>query len=134
MSTKRQLSRFLVVGTTTVALDMVVYTGLLALAVPVSISKAIGFVAGTIFAYNANRVWTFSVFGGQRAIFRFLIVYFSGLALNVGANSLFVAILGQGEITILIAFIAATGFSAIYNFLGMKFFVFTKNIPVEKVE
>ena len=52
---KKELPVFLVVGGLTVAVDFLVYHALLACPMPVGWSKAIGFMAGTAFAYVANR-------------------------------------------------------------------------------
>ena len=57
---KRELAIFLVVGATTVLVDFVTYRSLIGFEVMVvDMAKTIGFLAGTIFAYFANRFWTF---------------------------------------------------------------------------
>ena len=57
---KRELAIFLVVGATTVLLDFVSYQGLVEFEMmTVDIAKATGFLIGTLFAYFANRFWTF---------------------------------------------------------------------------
>jgi putative flippase GtrA len=123
-SNRAHFARFLVVGTTTVAIDLAVYSLLLPLGVAFASAKGIGFVAGTLFAYFANRLWTFNVTGGPGRMARFVVVYGVNLGVNVGLNSFILGLLGYEQIDIVLAFLVATGTSAILNFLGMKFLVF----------
>ena len=122
---RTQIARFLVVGTTTVAIDYAVYSLLLLIGVTFAPSKGIGFTAGTLFAYFANRLWTFSARGGLDRIARFIVVYGVNLGVNVGLNSFVLALLGYDQIDTILAFLVATAASATLNFLGMKFLVFT---------
>jgi putative flippase GtrA len=132
---KRELSVFLVVGLLTVAIDFGTYRGLIYLDLPllnnVNLAKGIGFVSGTIFAYFANRFWTFSQqITAAGSIGRFILVYALGLAANIAVNHLSISWLNSTPLAtnyiLSIAFLLATGISATFNFIGMKFFVFTK--------
>lgn len=126
-----ELARFLLVGLTAVAIDFVVYRGLLALALDVRTAKGAGYVAGAVFAYFANRAFTFrlgaGVHGGELA--RFIAVYLFALLANVAVNASVLALLGRSEATIAAAFVCATAVSATLNFLGMKLFVFGASAP-----
>jgi putative flippase GtrA len=121
-----EFARFLLVGLTAAAIDFAVYRGLLALALDVQVAKGTGYVAGAVFAYFANRAFTFrlgvGVHGGELA--RFVAVYLFALVANVLTNALVLALLGRNEATIAAAFVCATGVSAALNFIGMKLFVF----------
>lgn len=58
---KKELPVFIIVGLLTVLVDFLVYRLLVIFDIAnVDLAKAIGFVAGTVFAYFANRFWTFS--------------------------------------------------------------------------
>jgi putative flippase GtrA len=119
---RRELAIFLVVGSLTVLADFLVYRGLLAAGFGnVGIAKAAGFLAGTLFAYFANKDWTF---GHARpapgSALRFVLVYGATLLANVAVNAAVLAILPVP----MIAFLAATAVSATLNFAGMKFLVF----------
>ncbi|WP_255594672.1 GtrA family protein [Acidovorax sp. sif1233] len=123
---RRELTIFLVVGVTTVILDFLTYRSIVALELTrVEMAKTIGFLAGTLFAYFANRIWTFGhkpkVSG---TMWRFAMLYAGTLLANVVVNSLMLKFFRANTFVINIAFIVATGFSACLNFLGMKFFVF----------
>jgi len=131
---KRELAIFLVVGLLTVGIDFLSYHGFLNLQPfgndSINIAKGFGFVVGIIFAYFANRFWTFNQqVTSPSSAYRFVIVYIVGLLANIGINHLSIGCFSSPaialNITFLIAFILATGFSATLNFLGMKLFVFT---------
>lgn len=119
-----QLRRFLLVGSTTVGIDFVCYTGCLELGIKTAWAKAIGFIAGMIFAWFANRSYTFSSQGGRRRFIGFTILYILTLVLNVSVNHYCLLLLSASSKAVLFAFIVATGISAAANFIGMKFFVF----------
>jgi putative flippase GtrA len=132
---KRELAIFLIVGLLTVGIDFLLYQVLIHLQPlglsDISFAKGFGFIGGTVFAYFANRFWTFNQ---QRmrsgSVFRFTVVYIVGLASNIMINFLSLKWLSSFtlplEYALLTAFIFATSVSAILNFIGMKFFVFTE--------
>lgn len=131
---KRELGIFLIVGLLTVGIDFLSYHGFMYVKPfgieSINIAKGFGFVSGTIFAYFANRFWTFNQqTTSSGSVYRFVIVYILGLAANIGVNHLSINWFSSPtialDITLLIAFILATGVSAALNFIGMKFFVFT---------
>lgn len=122
---KREILIFLVVGGTTVLIDLISYTTLLWTGVSHDPAKAVGFITGTVFAYFANRIWTFNArHSSLRNILPFCILYASTLAVNVGVNFGVLSLVGKEKVGVLLAFILATGVSAALNFVGMKFFVF----------
>lgn len=123
---KRELAIFLVVGASTVAVDFVSYRSLIGFEMmPVGMAKATGFLAGTLFAYFTNRLWTF---GNKVHVpgtaWRFAVLYGSTLGANVLINALALKLLADVAATIQLAFLLATGVSACLNFIGMKLFVF----------
>lgn len=122
-----ELGRFLPVGIAAVAIDYVVYRGLLALALAVQPAKTLGFISGAVFAYFANRAFTFRVDAQWRKqeLFRFVAVYGFALVANVTTNAVALGALGRSEAGLAVAFLAAIAVSATLNFLGMKLFVFS---------
>ena len=123
---KRELVIFMIVGSLTVLIDFTTYRTLTQFEVlEVNMAKAIGFSAGTIFAYFANRFWTFGLqkhnFG---SVWRFSALYLSTLGGNVLINSLALSLFAYLTVAIPLAFLLATVVSACLNFIGMKFFVF----------
>lgn len=120
----REIRRFIVVGSTTVAIDFFTYGAMLLLGMAIASAKAIGFATGMLFAWVANRIWTFSAGGGWARFAGFTALYMVTLAINVSANQIGVSLLGTEKFDIVMAFLFATGLSATANFLGMKFVVF----------
>ena len=125
---KREAVVFLFVGALTVLLDFVAYLALLnQLGLPVAPSKGLSFAIGALFAYFANRIWTFQrPTVDSRSWLRFLVLYAGTLALNVLTNSTLLWGLLEFPWALEAAFIGATVLSATTNFLGMKFFVFKR--------
>ena len=131
---KRELIIFLIVGLLTVAIDFLMYRGILFIKPfgfeNINIAKGFSFIGGTIFAYFANRFWTFNQQSTRAgSLVRFIVVYILGLFANIIVNYLciiwFKAFFNLAELSIILAFVLATAVSATLNFIGMKFFVFT---------
>ena len=124
----RQLGIFLLVGLGTVAVDFVVYHALLWLGMTISPAKLLSFLTGTVFAYFANRRWTFQNPSPARGrIARFGVLYGGTLACNVFVNAVVLSFfknLLDATIAFNLAFCVATGVSAVLNFIGMKYWVF----------
>ena len=121
----QRLQRFLIVGFTTVIIDFIAYRLLLYLDSPTAIAKGLGFIAGTIFAYFANKLWTFNrAKGGTNVFSMFVALYLTTLLINVGVNSGVIAVFGKEEVFLALAFLIATGTSATLNFVGMQMIVF----------
>ena len=132
---RREVLVFLIVGVTAVLIDFASYRVGLWAGLPVHLAKAIGFLVGAIFAYFANRHWTFQAseaWQGWQEVARFIVTYTGSLACNIGVNGIVLLLLGNSEEAILAAFILATGVSATLNFLGMRYFVFNSGYDRHK--
>ena len=130
---RRQLLIFLVVGGLTVVIDFLCYRGLMwAVGLTPGPAKAVSFVCGTVFAYFANRAWTF---GQQRhaagSAWRFALLYALSLGANVAVNAAALALLAGWSYAVQLAFLLATGVSTCLNFAGMKLFVFKSSRAAE---
>jgi putative flippase GtrA len=128
---RRAPALFIVVGALTVMLDFAAYRSLLWTGFfNLSAAKAGSFLLGTVFAYVANRRWTFAPSPAQMHApgsgWRFIWLYAATLCANVALNSLlFNALAGAAlPVAMPLAFVIATGVSALLNFFGMKRFVF----------
>ena len=123
---RKELSIFLMVGGLTVLVDYLAYRGIVWTSLlETNQAKGIGFLSGTLFAYFANRLWTF----GSRAhapgsVWRFVMLYAATLLVNVLFNALMLHLFVEQPYSVQVAFLIATGASATINFLGMKHFVF----------
>ena len=124
---EREVMRFLIVGSTTVLVDLVCYFVLVNLDYDTHLSKGISFSAGTVFAYFANSSYTFQ--GSKRGLlvfFVFCLLYLSTLVVNVITNEMILELMGRTKLSFVLAFIFATILSAVLNFIGMKYYVFQK--------
>lgn len=120
-----QLRRFLITGVSATLIDSTVYSLMLYLGMGFSPAKACGFIAAVAFAYNGHRRWTFSTHGSKKRIAGFAGLYVTTFVINNVTNTLMLELYGKEEkIDIAIAFIVATGITAIVNFTMMKFFIF----------
>mgnify|MGYP000066233871 CR=1 FL=1 len=130
---KRELLLFLVIGSLTVLIDFFAYRGLVwGELMGINTAKAVGFLIGTVFAYFANRIWTFGKADhAPGSAWRFIALYTVTLGSNVLLNAAVLMLLGQSEWVIQLAFFMATGVSAVLNFIGMKWFVFTRKSAMD---
>ena len=126
---KSEISRFLLVGSTSVLIDFIIYLFLLIiLELETEISKGIGFSGGALFAYFANKNYTFN--SSKKGFFAFLLffsLYITTLFVNIVTNELGLSFLGEGGLGIGLSLFIATGLSALLNFIGMKYLVFRGN-------
>lgn len=130
MKIEAQYLKFLFGGGISVSLDWSLFIFLSTqLNFNLILSKALGFVAGTLFAFIFNSLITFRT---QLSGFRFqrhLFIYFISLLLNITVFNLAMILLpssfGLNKPT---ALLAATGISISTNFVGMRFWVFQKSV------
>lgn len=130
---RREVAVFLVVGSLTVVVDFLSYRTLLWWGLSgVDTAKAVGFIAGTLFAYFANRHWTFGhTRPASGSWHRFAVLYTLTLGANVVVNAVALKMMVALPWALHIAFLLATGVSAILNFIGMKLFVFKAEMTKE---
>jgi putative flippase GtrA len=124
------LLRFLLVGGTTVLLDGLSYALLTRAGMGVETAKALGFLIGAAFAYVANWRFTFGARRSRWSELLFVAVYALALVLNVAVNSAVRGWLHGWGGAAALAFLAATGVSAAWNFTGMSLFVFSRGEAV----
>lgn len=125
-----QLRRFLVTGVGATIIDSIVYSLMLSLGLDFSPAKACGFIAAVAFAYNGHRRWTFNTHGSKKRIAGFAGLYVTTFIINNVTNTLMLELYGkENKVDIAIAFVVATGITAIVNFTMMKFFIFRPKRP-----
>ena len=120
-----EVARFLIVGGTTVLIDLIWYFILIYIGFDTSLSKGVSFSVGTVFAYFANRNYTFqSSMAGFLRFTVFTLLYFSTLVVNVMSNEIVLKFTSHINGSLIISFLIATALSATLNFIGMKYIVF----------
>lgn len=118
---KRELKRFIIAGLFAVGTDLTTYYLLLNI-LPHNYAKGISFLLGTVVAYIINKFWTFQKNKKSlKELIQFGVLYFSTLILNVIVNNVTLDLSGN---MVFLAFIVATAFSTILNFVGQKWWVF----------
>jgi len=121
-----ELSRYLVVGGCSVAIDMLSYYLLQGPAgVSPSWAKRISFTLGAVWAFFANKIFTFRKPGLKLSEpFLFILVYLVGFFSNSLVHDYILLITGEK----IIALVVATITSVVLNFVGQKWIVF-RNRP-----
>lgn len=114
---KRELAIFLFVGTLTLLIDFLTYRGLIwARLFGVDMAKGIAFLIGTVFAYFANRFWTFGhKVHAVGSPWRFIFVYSLTLAVNVLVNSFLITWQPSHVSALLDELVAANKVVSTYN-------------------
>ncbi|MDN5918425.1 MAG: GtrA family protein [Pseudonocardia sp.] len=98
---------------------------MLHLGLVVPVSKGISFILGTTTAYLLNRRFTFTGETGGRGRFAgFVALYAVTLAVNIGVNSLALALLPQIAFQTTIAWVIAQGTATVINFVMLRTVVF----------
>ena len=124
---RKELAVFLVVGCLTVLIDFCFYRMLISFGLNVEAAKAAGFLAGTLFAYFANRFWTFGHKSSDAgSIWRFIVLYVATLITNVLVNSLGLKVFADTVAPVQLAFLIATGFNCLPEFFRHEVFCIRK--------
>jgi glycosyltransferase involved in cell wall biosynthesis len=129
--TRKEFGRFATVGVANTVIDIGLYTLMTRFvpffAVALLLAKSLSFLAGTVFSFTFNRLWTFQnkhpFTWGE--IMRFYATVGSALVINVASLYVFHTIMGVHDLA---AVVLATGVSFVWNFVISKLWVFT-NVP-----
>lgn len=122
-----KFKRFIIVGVSTVIIDICIYFVLLKTGLYISISKSISFFTGAIYSYLVNKKWTFNTVGNSKMFLKFLLVYVAALMLNTFINNFILGLFYYiNNKTIVISFFCATFISAVFNFSFLNKYVFKK--------
>lgn len=136
---KKQVIKFGLIGFLAVFVDLGVYYVLLNsfpdslrdAIYPEAVAKTISFMCGTFVTYNLNKIWTWRKRDKSNTrFFKFMALYGTSMLVNVAANTFLLYVVHEYKHIIdlpykyLIAFVGATGTSALLNFTGQKVWVF----------
>jgi putative flippase GtrA len=141
----KQITKFFIIGVSAVIVDLVIYYFLSdLLGLNTDISKASGFLIGTVYTYFLNKKWTwrYTEKSNKNMVTMFGLVYAVSFVFNILINkygllwipdrNVFLDVtIDQDKYSIFafkggkfLAFFLATVVSAVINFLGQKFLVF----------
>lgn len=119
----KEILRFLVGGGSAVITDFIGYHVMCGLGLDVNLSKAISYVMGAAVGFVINKLWTFqSKRFRMSEIVIYILLYAFSAGINTLVNHIFLNLTGIK----LVAFLIATGFSTVINFIGQKFIVFRR--------
>ncbi|MEJ3652000.1 GtrA family protein [Actinomycetes bacterium KLBMP 9759] len=125
ISLTAQLSRFVLIGALSAAVDLGSYHALLALGLWVHAAKAISFILGTTTAYLLNRRFTFAnSAGGGTRFAGFVLLYGTTFTINVGVNALMLFALPEMPFRVTAAWVVAQGTATVINFVMLRTVVF----------
>lgn len=144
---QKQIIKYTLIGITAVLLDLVVYY-VLSYFYPLWIgtAKAIGFIVGSIYTFYFNKFWTWRQKSRANVSqwSKFLLIYTASMFINIAVNHLALELIPPYDIFVklirpnqsewfsffaqlnkLVAFFFATLASAVWNFMGQKYWVFS---------
>lgn len=119
----QQFIKFIIVGAVSTLVNYSVFYVLLShYYVNYLLASASGFIAGVVFGYFLNKLWTFNAKGSSNStILKYFFVYILSLILSLVFLNISVEILG---VNVKIANILAIGITTCTNFIGIKRWVF----------
>ena len=124
---KREVFLFIVIGITAVLIDISTYLLIFYLTQITTFSKFTSFLFGACFSYYGNKTFTFNAKTRRLTPYYFSATYLISLALNIFINNFSISLFNtKNSFTIYVSLFLATLFSAIFNFMMMKFLVFRK--------
>ncbi|MGW0250772.1 GtrA family protein [Nocardia goodfellowii] len=122
---KTQIIRFTLTGGLSAIVDFGLYVLLLqVVGLPVSVAKAISFVAGTTTAYLINRRWTFKAEPSRLRFIAVVALYACTFAVQVGLNWVMYTTLPDEWWRVPLAFLVAQGTATVINFVVQRVVIF----------
>lgn len=143
----KQITKFFIIGVSAVLVDLIIYYALSDfMKLGTDLSKAFGFMAGSTYTYYLNKRWTWrhTEKTNKGLVSRFATIYVISFFFNIFINKLAIDNISDFLISATItnengslfnifsvkgdkfaAFLCATVFSAGFNFMGQKYWVFS---------
>ena len=118
---ENEILLFIVIGGLATIVDFIIYSYLLTF-FSINISKLISMLSSSLFSYFMNKIFTFNK--GKNYNSKYLIKFYIIFLLNLLTNIFVNYYVYKWTSIKILAFILATLFGMIVNFIGQKFFVF----------
>ena len=148
----KQITKFFIIGVSAVLVDFIIYYMMSDLmGINTDLSKAAGFMIGTVYTYFLNKRWTwkYTERSNKGMVLKFGLVYAVSFVFNIFINKYGLEWIADFNINLsltfsdgnlknifsvkgdkFLAFFFATVMSAVINFIGQKFLVF-KQVNVD---
>lgn len=120
----KQFSRFIIIGFISTFINYSIYFLCFKISKNILLSSSIGYSSGIINAYIFGKQWVFKIKKNTNllSIIKFLLVYLiGGIVMTIIVNYLF-----NKGLEYRFAWCFGTSYSVLNNFLGSKYFVFSK--------
>ena len=125
---RKEVFIFTLIGISAVLIDISTYIVLVSLTKLITLSKFISFILGACFSYYGNKNFTFKVKAKKITPLFFSGTYVISLLINISINNYSLFLFSyKNYFSILFSLFLSTIFSAIFNFMMMKFFVFKRS-------
>lgn len=118
---ENQILIFIIIGGFATTIDFIIYSYLLDF-ISINFSKFISMLVSSLFSYFMNKIFTFNK--GKNYNSKYLIKFYIIFLLNLLTNIFVNYYVYKWTSIKILAFILATLFGMIVNFIGQKFFVF----------
>ena len=118
---ENQILIFIIIGGFATTIDFIIYSYLLDF-ISINFSKFISMLVSSLFSYFMNKIFTFNK--GKNYNSKYLIKFYIIFLLNLLTNIFVNYYVYKWTSIKILAFILATLFGMIVNFIGQKFYVF----------
>ena len=118
---ENQILIFIIIGGLATTIDFIIYSYLLDF-ISINFSKLISMLVSSLFSYFMNKIFTFNK--GKNYNSKYLIKFYIIFLLNLLTNIFVNYYVYEWTSIKILAFILATLFGMIVNFIGQKFYVF----------
>ena len=118
---ENQILIFIIIGGLATTIDFIIYSYLLDF-ISINFSEFISMLVSSLFSYFMNKIFTFNK--GKNYNSKYLIKFYIIFLLNLLTNIFVNYYVYKWTSIKILAFILATLFGMIVNFIGQKFFVF----------
>lgn len=127
---QKELKFFALNGVVSVVLAYGIYRGLVTGGLLIEVANGVAYFVGMLYGFFANKRLTFrnGYVSSAGEAMRYILLHTGTLLVNVSVNSIVLEYVESLPMGFLAAFLAAITVSTALNFMGLKYWVFKKDI------